>query len=249
MNPQLARPAVLSILVLGAVRGLCLSEGETFDQVIAEKGQPASQMAVGTRRVLNYPDAVVKLDGDVVVSYRAIDRPTPTPAPGFARPIHRPFTGAQPPDAGPMPTSVSEARRKLETALASAREIINQPVQGTPVTPQMLKQSAEQHLAGWDYLPAQTPNFIDAHIEDTQWLDTLGADWVTCNLTPGLAFRAKDLETNVQTRFFYTDLTLPKKRLSAEEMAQLDVIYHQIGMYAAYLQRAGHPWTPSPGQP
>jgi hypothetical protein len=248
MNLRLACTAAVSILVLGAVRGLCLSEGETFDQVIAEKGQPASQMAVGTRRILNYPDAVVKLDGDVVVSFRSVDRPTPTPAPGFARPVQRPFTGAQPPDAGPMPTSLSEARRKLETALANAREIINQPVPSVPVTPQMLKNS-EQHLDGWMYLPAQTPAFMFAHVEDTQALDTWGAEWVTCNLTPGLAFRAKDLETNAQTRFFYMDLTLPKKRLSAEEMAQLDVIYHQIGMYAAYLQRAGHPWTPSPGQP
>jgi hypothetical protein len=248
MNPRLARPAGLALLLLGAARGLCLSEGETLDQVIAEKGQPASQMAVGTRRILNYPDAVVKLDGDVVVSYRAVDRPTPTPAPSIPRQMHRPLNGAQPPDAGPMPTSVSEARRKLETALASAREIINQPVQGTPVTPQMLLK-AEQHLDGWDYLPAQTPNFIEAHIEDTQWVDSAGTEWVTCNLTPGLAFPLKNLETNAQTRFFYTDLTLPKKRLTAEEMAQLDVIYHQIGMYAAYLQRAGHPWTPSPGQP
>jgi hypothetical protein len=48
---------------------------------------------------------------------------------------------------------------------------------------------------------------------------------------------------------FHMDRTLPKKRLTQAEMASLDAIYHQIGLYPAHLKLAGHPRTPTPGEP
>ena len=42
--------------------------GDTFDQVIAEKGPPKSQIEAGPVRILNYSDATIKLRDNVVVS-------------------------------------------------------------------------------------------------------------------------------------------------------------------------------------
>ncbi|HZZ19510.1 MAG TPA: hypothetical protein VFE25_09080 [Opitutaceae bacterium] len=242
LRPRLC--ALFLCACLGGTRGLCVSEGETYDQVIAEKGKPVSQMGIGSRRILNYPDAVVKLENDVVTSVKAVERREPTSAPVRMAPGGN---LSHPSDAGPMPSGLLEARQKLSLALARAREIINQPVDSVPMTPE-IRSKAAVYQQGWVHDGAEIPHFIDAHIEASQEPVAAQYYWVTCNLTPGLAFRSQDREFNAQTKFFYMDRSLPKKRLSAGEMAELDVVYHKIGMYAAYLQRAGHPWTPTPGE-
>src|SRR5688572_16551778 len=42
--------------------------GQNFDQVIAEHGQPVSQIAAGPVRVLNYSDVTIKFRNDVVTT-------------------------------------------------------------------------------------------------------------------------------------------------------------------------------------
>jgi hypothetical protein len=44
--------------------------GETYQQVLSERGHPSSEMAGGTIRVLYYPDGSVKLRNDVVVEVK-----------------------------------------------------------------------------------------------------------------------------------------------------------------------------------
>ena len=64
---------LLCILVSLGSAGSALSSavGDTYDQVIAEKGKPASHIEAGAMQILKYPDATIKLKDNVVVSIRA----------------------------------------------------------------------------------------------------------------------------------------------------------------------------------
>jgi hypothetical protein len=241
--------ALCVLLPIIAARSPCASVGETYDQVISEKGKPMSQVQAGSRQILTYPDSVIKVDNGVVKSVTAVTRPSPTPKAA----VHAAVTAPSPGNGHPLPngflaSDVNDARTKLNKALAEAREIINQPMETFPMTPE-LKEKAGRYPEGWFHPGAEVPNFADPHVERTQNLDDGRYEWITSNLNPDVVFRSADKEFNSQTKFFYVDRTLPKKRLTKDEMAQLDVIYRQIGIYAAYLQRAGFPWTPTPGEP
>jgi len=67
---------------------LALTVGETYDQVVAEKGAPVGISSTGSVRILTYPDVIVRVKGDAVVSFHAPDKAPPAganPAPA-ARP-------------------------------------------------------------------------------------------------------------------------------------------------------------------
>src|SRR5277367_605279 len=68
-------------LILAAALGRATQVGDSYAKVIAEKGEPKSQMQAGAMRVLTYADSAIKLRDDVVVSIKAIAAPTPTLAP------------------------------------------------------------------------------------------------------------------------------------------------------------------------
>ena len=55
---------------------LSCAVGDTYDQVIAEKGKPASHLEAGAVQILTYPDATIKLRNGIVVSLM-----TPEPSP------------------------------------------------------------------------------------------------------------------------------------------------------------------------
>jgi protein disulfide-isomerase len=84
----------LSYLVfpLAAASVLACTVGETYDQVIKEKGRPTNHLQAGSVQVLSYPDAVIKLNDNVVVSVRRPDAiwtsggvpQAPRPAPALA---------------------------------------------------------------------------------------------------------------------------------------------------------------------
>ena len=74
-------PVVLVILLVlstGALRAV--TEGSSFDQVIAEKGKPTNRLECGSRMILTYPDLVIKLEAGKVVSIKAPVKDTATAA-------------------------------------------------------------------------------------------------------------------------------------------------------------------------
>lgn len=76
----------VSVVFAGAVE-----VGDTYEKVIAEKGQPAAKMEAGTTMVLNYPDGRIKLKGGRVVEVNsklpeATSAPEEPPAPVVAAP-------------------------------------------------------------------------------------------------------------------------------------------------------------------
>lgn len=57
----------LVLLFIATVAAQAVELGDTYEKVIAEKGQPAAKLEAGTAMVLNYPDQRIKLKGGKVV--------------------------------------------------------------------------------------------------------------------------------------------------------------------------------------
>ena len=79
--------------------------GETYEQVIAEKGKPTSHLEAGAVQILTYPDAVIKLRDNVVVGVKAPEASPPPPAAPAPRPAAAPMPAAPAaavPDGAPM---------------------------------------------------------------------------------------------------------------------------------------------------
>jgi protein disulfide-isomerase len=83
----------LPILLLAAISpAFAVSVGDTYASVVGEKGQPVGVMTAGSVSILTYPDLVIKLRDNTVVSFRAPGR-----APAVAAaPAASAATGARP---------------------------------------------------------------------------------------------------------------------------------------------------------
>jgi thiol-disulfide isomerase/thioredoxin len=58
---------VFSVLIASVLSVAAVEVGDTYAEVIAEKGQPTARLEAGTTMVLNYPDGRIKLKGGKVV--------------------------------------------------------------------------------------------------------------------------------------------------------------------------------------
>jgi hypothetical protein len=83
---------------------------------------------------------------------------------------------------------------------------------------------------GWFHPGALTPDFAHVDIRATQECAQY-ARWpyVTSDVTPGFMFVGSELEFNAMTKYFYTDRDLPKKKLTDEEMIEINDLYRVIG--------------------
>lgn len=82
---------------LSASSAFAVSVGDSYDQVVAEKGAPVGSMGAGSVRILTYGDAVIKVRDGIVVSIRQPDKsvayvPPPPSAPA-AKPAAAPYEG------------------------------------------------------------------------------------------------------------------------------------------------------------
>lgn len=74
--PMRRLPFILSFVAMAGSALSCVV-GETYDQVIAEKGKPTSFVEAGVLQILSYPDATIKLKNSVVVSIKAPEQGLP----------------------------------------------------------------------------------------------------------------------------------------------------------------------------
>ncbi len=113
-----------------------------------------------------------------------------------------------------------------EMTVAQARqrviEIVNQPVRHLPRT-----DEASEFSPGWFHEGAIEPDYRTVDVRKTQEFPYRG--YVTSDLKPSEMFVGDELEFNAMTKFFYTDRTLPKKRLSEDEMLEINRLYRIIG--------------------
>jgi hypothetical protein len=102
--------------------------------------------------------------------------------------------------------------------------IVNQPVTHLPRS-----GPVELFSPGWFHPGAMTPDFSTVDVRTTQQFPYNGSTYVSSDLNPSEMFIGSELEFNPMTKYFYTDRTLPKKRLSEAEMIKINGLYRVIG--------------------
>ncbi|MFA6287373.1 MAG: thioredoxin family protein [Opitutaceae bacterium] len=58
---------LLAVFITGTLPLLAVKKGDTYEQVIAEKGAPVSKLQAGETLILSYPDQRIKLKANIVV--------------------------------------------------------------------------------------------------------------------------------------------------------------------------------------
>jgi hypothetical protein len=129
---------------------------------------------------------------------------------------------------------------EMNDAIEQVKRIVNTPV---PALPRTADAKVEVFGPGWFHEGATKPSFLSVDVSATQQFPYDQFEYVTSDMNPGLMFRAHDLEFNAMTKYFYTDRSMPKKRLGHSEMAEINRLYRIIGAREQDLARlrAGAP--------
>lgn len=125
-----------------------------------------------------------------------------------------------------QPSSVADIKLELADAIRKVREIVNQPVESLP---RKVGMKVATVSPGWFRPGAEKPDFNRVDIRNTQQSPYDQNEYVTSDLNPKVVYVGPDLEFNPMTKYFYTDRTLPKKRLSDAEMVEINDLYRVIG--------------------
>ena len=124
-----------------------------------------------------------------------------------------------------------EARRtaiqsEWQAAVSAVQRIVNQPVRKLAHTEDM---QVSTYRPGWFHEGATKPDFNNVDIRGTRDVSYERHQYVTSDLNVGFVFLGSEVEFNSMTKYFYTDFTVPKKRLSEEEMIEVNRLYRIIG--------------------
>ena len=122
--------------------------------------------------------------------------------------------------------SITVLNSEMDQAIQRVKEIVNQPIRSLPRESWMQVSSFSP---GWFHPGAITPDFNIVDVRTTQEMSYDKDDYVTSDLNPGVVFVGKELEFNPMTKYFYTDRSLPKKKLSEDEMLEINKLYRIIG--------------------
>ncbi len=120
--------------------------------------------------------------------------------------------------------SIDEPHAEITRAEQRVIEIVNQPITHLPRSGALAMFSP-----GWFHPGATRPDFNNVDIRATQEFPYDADEHVTSDLNPTEMFIGSELEFNAMTKYFYTDRTLPKKRLSDSEMVEINGLYRVIG--------------------
>jgi hypothetical protein len=218
------------LLFFSASAALGAKIGDTYQSVIAEKGPPKSQIQVGTTELVGYPDVTIKFKDNVVVSIKpVVSSPAAAPAPS-------PRISGQ---TAPHASMVDAVRAQLKDAVDHVVQIVNQPVPYVPRTPENTKLCGWYGDA-WFHPGAATPDFANIDVRKTQETKNYERfQYVSSNFTPDRVFIASDIEFNSMTKLFYQDRSVPKKKLTEEEMVEINELYRIIARCCDQLNQMG----------
>jgi hypothetical protein len=133
---------------------------------------------------------------------------------------------------------IATLKAQKNDAIFSVQHIVNQPVTRLKRTPGM---NVSMFSPGWFHAGATMPDFDTVDIRKTQETPYEGLQYVTSDLNPGVAFLGHELEFNARTKYFYTDRSQPKKRLTEAEMLQINELYRTIGRCNRQLEELENP--------
>lgn len=134
------------------------------------------------------------------------------------------------------PVTAANAKTVMQAAITKVKAIVNQPVTPLNRTPDM---QVSIYQPGWFHDGAIKPDFNTVDIRATQGLDYGKHVYVSSDANPGAAFRGSELEFNSMTKYFYTDRSLPKAKLSEAEMVEINRLYRVIGKCEQILGEGG----------
>jgi hypothetical protein len=120
----------------------------------------------------------------------------------------------------------AELESEMKAAIEKVQFLVNQPVEP------LLRVGGMQistYKPGWFHEGASKPDYNNVDIRRTQDVSYGKHEYVTSDLNPGIVFRGAEVEFNSMTKFFYTDRSLPKKRLTEAEMVEINRLYRIIG--------------------
>ncbi|MDB6110192.1 MAG: hypothetical protein JWR69_1942 [Pedosphaera sp.] len=120
----------------------------------------------------------------------------------------------------------ADPKAVMDDAIARVQAIVNQPVTHLTRTPGM---EVSTYSPGWFHAGAEKPDFTTVDVRATQQTEYNQHNYVTSDANPGVAFNGHELEFNSMTKYFYTDRSLPKKKLSESEMLEINRLYRIIG--------------------
>jgi hypothetical protein len=136
---------------------------------------------------------------------------------------------------------IAAVKAQMNDAIFKVEDIVNQPVTHLKRTPDM---RLAFYSPGWFHDGATKPDFNTVDVRTTQQLDYDGHPYVTSDLNPGEAFIGNELEFNPMTKYFYTDRTVPKKKLTEAEMLEINQLYRVIGRCERQLKELQNPESP-----
>jgi hypothetical protein len=120
---------------------------------------------------------------------------------------------------------IAALQLQLTNAWHQVETIVNQPVTA-------YRYESDYPMGiyspGWFHPGAMTPDFNNVDVRQSQQLIYTN-EWVSSDLTPNMMFRGSDLEFNAMTKLFYTNRSLPKKKLTEAEMLEINSLYRTIG--------------------
>jgi hypothetical protein len=207
----------LGCLLLAAVNAMATQVGDTYQQVIAQRGEPKSQIADGTSVLLIYADASIELKNQIVVSVDSLRAGSKMAPAAVASPR-----------AIELPTHeqmVADLKQQLSTAISAVQKIVNQPVASQPRTRKMEVAT----YPGWFHAGAITPDFNNVDVRKTQQFDYDVHPFIASTSSPDVVYVGSDVEFNPMTKLFYTDRSVPKKKLTEAEMVEINRLYRVIG--------------------
>ncbi len=141
------------------------------------------------------------------------------------------------------PDPLAAAQSEMNDAIEHVVRIINRPVDPLPLE----EGPGVGHFSpGWFHEGAIKPDFNTVDIRNTQEFPYDRFAYVTSDLNPGEMFPADDLEFNSMTKYFYTDRSVPKRRLTEAEMDEVNSLYRVIGRDEAIIESLKHPRPNAP---
>ncbi len=117
-------------------------------------------------------------------------------------------------------------RAEMNTAVQWVERIINQPV---PPVPRRRGMHVSVFKEGWFHPGAHKPDFNNVDVRTSRETPYDQYQYVTSDLNPGVVFVGNQLEFNSNTKYFYKDRSLPKKKLTEAEMLEINRLYRIIG--------------------
>jgi hypothetical protein len=136
-------------------------------------------------------------------------------------------------------TDTNAVKAEMESAIHQVEKIVNQTV---PAYRRAEGMQVGKFSPGWFHEGAIKPDFNHVDVRTSrETTEYEKSEYCTSDLNPGLVWRGRDLEFNSMTKYFYTNRTFPKKKLTEAEMLEINRLYRIIGNCEKQLNPAPKP--------